>query len=161
MPTPVDQPGDRYRGRGKLVLIDFMRPEIIIYAIIAITLIILIVALVRMQLRKNNYRRYKLEYNMRSVRAEKSSDLKKYRRDTGNRGKVRKIYRDFLHVARKKGIKITDKMTSEEILNTIKSVFDEQSAVALRDVYIIARYNEYADISNEQVRIAREALKQI
>ncbi|MBQ9341137.1 MAG: hypothetical protein IJT81_02085 [Lachnospiraceae bacterium] len=160
-PKPVDQPSDWYRGRGKLVLIKFMRPEIIIYAVIAITLIILIAVLVRMQLRKSNYRRYKLEYNMRSVRAEKSSDLKKIRRDTGNRGKVRKIYRDFLHVARKKGIKITDKMTSEEILNSIKSVFDEQSAVALRDVYIIARYNEYADISNEQVRIAREALKQI
>ncbi|MCR5345907.1 MAG: hypothetical protein K6E46_07655, partial [Lachnospiraceae bacterium] len=103
----------------------------------------------------------KLEYNMRSVRAEKSSDLKKIRRDTGNRGKVRKIYRDFLHVTRKKGIKITDKMTSEEILNAIRTIFDEQSAVALRDVYIVARYNEYADISNEQVRIAREALKQM
>ena len=97
---------------------------------------------------------------IKSVRAEGASGVRRNRRETGNRGKVRKIYREFLSLSRKKGIKITDKMTSEEILNAIKTIFDEQSAVALRDVYIVARYNEHADISNEQVRIAREALKQ-
>ena len=100
------------------------------------------------------------------VRPEKATRIKAEKKkidykDWSNREKVRRVYREFLDSTRKRGIKITDKMTSEEILNAIKGICDEKGAVALRDVYIVARYNDYANVSSEQVHMAKEALKQI
>ena len=148
-----------------LFYLKFVRPEFVI-VLVGVAVIILLILILKKERIKISLFKIRKFNAIQLVRAEKVSSVAKAKRkvdyrEWSNREKIRKVYRDFLGLTRKRGIKITDKMTSEEVLNAIKEICDEQGAVALRDVYIIARYNDYADINPDQVRIAKEALKQI
>lgn len=150
-----------------LTVLNFVRPEaIVVLVFVAIILAaILIFKRERIEFSIKKLRMKRLN-GIQFVRPEKATRIKAEKKkidykDWSNREKVRRVYREFLESTRKRGIKITDKMTSEEVLNAIRGVCDEKGAVALRDVYIVARYNDYASVSNEQVRMAKEALKQI
>ena len=77
------------------------------------------------------------------------------------REKVRRCYRDFLKWMEHKGFEREAYHTSEDILAAASQMVSPQAAAALRQVYIAARYNEEAVITEEQVREARKALKEL
>ena len=85
---------------------------------------------------------------------------KKPSRDS-NRNKIRKYYRDYLNIERKRGVILRNHMTSADILDAAAYATDREAAKSLRQVYIAARYNEKADISTEQLAAAKAALKRI
>lgn len=78
-----------------------------------------------------------------------------------NEEKVRKIYRQFLSKAWRSGVIIRPTMTSEEILDVLKGVVNDEEARALRNIYICARYNDFSKTTDEDVRLAKEALKKL
>lgn len=76
-----------------------------------------------------------------------------------NRSKVRHYYREFLRAEQKKGLRLEKSMTTEDILQKISSGTDEAAASQLRQVYLRARYNENSEVTQEQVELAKSALR--
>lgn len=78
---------------------------------------------------------------------------------SSNRSKVRRYYRDYLKSQRKKGLRLQTNQTSQDILDGIRPDTNPEAASQLRDVYIAARYDETREVTPEQVRQAKSALK--
>ena len=137
---------------------EFMLP--INEIIIGMTVIVLGVVLffVIRQLDVRGHRGNRDEYESFKVSKEKR---KKQYDHSPNSEKIRKIYRQFLGVMHSKGIKVGNSMTSEEILAILTENLNYEAAVALRNVYIHARYDEYGEITNEEVALAKEAIKRL
>lgn len=76
-----------------------------------------------------------------------------------NRGKVRHYYREFLKQERKRGMKLRKDYTTEDILQRISQDTDSAAAGELRQIYLLARYNEGCEITDEQVDAAKNALR--
>lgn len=76
-----------------------------------------------------------------------------------NRGSVRQAYRDFLRAEKNLGMKLRQCDTSADIHQRIHPQTHEPSAEALRQVYLLARYDDRQTISRRQVNQARKALK--
>ena len=76
-----------------------------------------------------------------------------------NRGKLRRFYREFLRTERRRGAKLRTNQTSEDILRKISSDTDRQAASELRRLYIGARYDLSREVSDDQVKAAKAALK--
>lgn len=76
-----------------------------------------------------------------------------------NRGKVRHYYREFLKQERKRGMKLRKDYTTEDILQRIFQDTDSAAAGELRQIYLLARYNEGSEITDEQVDAAKNALR--
>ena len=75
------------------------------------------------------------------------------------RHKVRQLYRDFLRAENRWGLKLKKNDTSADVLKRIHQDTDKESAAALRQVYLSARYDDRGTISREQVNAAKQALK--
>ncbi|MBR6359936.1 MAG: hypothetical protein IKS11_09865 [Lachnospiraceae bacterium] len=76
--------------------------------------------------------------------------------------KIRGIYRSFLKKTMMHGVKITGNMTSQEINGeAADALSDAASAESLRQLYLSARYDENADISEKDVKHAGELAKKI
>ena len=73
-----------------------------------------------------------------------------------NNDRVRDIYREYLLFIQKQGVFISDETTSDEALIASKQLFDSDEADALRSLYIRARYNDENQLSNDEVRRAKE-----
>lgn len=87
---------------------------------------------------------------------------KKVQKDRfSNTEKIRKIYRQFLGIMQSRGVIVTNTMTSEEVLSILAENLNYEAAVALRNVYIHARYDEYGEITSEEVALAKEAIKRL
>ncbi len=76
-----------------------------------------------------------------------------------NRHKVRQLYREFLRTENGWGLKLKKNDTSADVLRRIHQDTDKESAAALRQVYLAARYDDRQNISREQVNAAKQALK--
>ena len=76
-----------------------------------------------------------------------------------NRHKVRQLYREFLRTENGWGLKLKKNDTSADVLRRIHPETDKESAAALRQVYLAARYDDRQSISREQVSEAKQALK--
>lgn len=76
-----------------------------------------------------------------------------------NRYKVRQIYREFLRVENGRGLKLKKSDTSEDVLKRIHPETDKNSAEALRQVYLSARYDDRQSISRDQLNAAKQAFK--
>lgn len=76
-----------------------------------------------------------------------------------NRGKVRKAYRTYLKAEKNSGLKLKTNQTSEDILRLVTSDTDPDAAARLRQVYLAARYDESRDITPDQVKAAKDALR--
>ena len=84
---------------------------------------------------------------------------RKYARTNNER--VRDIFREYLLFIQRQGVIISDQTTSEEALIASKELFDTEEADALRALYIRARYNDDLQLTNEEVRRAKELWKTI
>lgn len=76
-----------------------------------------------------------------------------------NREKIRAIYRKFLQLIRRRGAKLRPADTSAEVLVSSARLTDPAAAEALRALYLTARYDEDRDVSDQQVKEAKELLK--
>lgn len=75
-----------------------------------------------------------------------------------NREKVRAVYRDYLKLVRRREVRLTPSMTSQDVLRQTQRGQDSREAVRLREIYLAARYQEQEEVTGEQVREARAAL---
>ena len=74
---------------------------------------------------------------------------------TGNRARVRSVYRRFLRLVTERGGEIRSDHTSEDVLHLASLVADGQECAALREVYLSARYDTVREVTGEQVKKAR------
>lgn len=78
-----------------------------------------------------------------------------------NREKVRRCYRDFLKMMERRRFARRPDQTSWDILESVEGMVSAEAAAALREVYICARYDEGREVTDEQVRQAKKALKEL
>lgn len=76
-----------------------------------------------------------------------------------NRTRVRQLYRDFLRSEKDLGMKLKQSDTSADVLGRIHPRTDRPSADALRQVYLLARYDDRQTITRGQLDEAKRALK--
>jgi hypothetical protein len=76
-----------------------------------------------------------------------------------NRYKVRQLWCEFLRVENGWGLKLKKNDTSADVLRRIHSETDKESAEMLRKIYLAARYDDRQNVSREQVKAAKQALK--
>lgn len=129
-------------------------PWVMLIAIVAVIIVVLLMVFAFRQLRK---RRKNPLTVTRSGEAEKEKSLSR----TSNRGKVRQLYREYLHREGKRGVKITKQHTTEDILRRLSDGTDPDAAAELRNIYIRARYDEANDISRSEVNTAKDAMRRI
>ena len=96
------------------------------------------------------------EVTLRERRIKAKSAKKKWRREPTNNDMIRSIYREYLSYIRHSGVKIAMQTTSEEALNASKKLAESEEAEELRLLYIRARYDEKEEMSDEEVRSAKE-----
>lgn len=82
-------------------------------------------------------------------------ERRKGERVTGNRARVRAVYRKFIRLILEKGAEIPDNATSEDVLCAAALVADGRDCSALREVYISARYDSGREVTPGQVKEAK------
>ena len=80
---------------------------------------------------------------------------------SSNRSKLRRCYREFLRYERKRGLALRRYHTSLDVQKRLTADTDPQAASQLRQLYLAARYDPHREVTAEQVRQARAALKKI
>lgn len=78
-----------------------------------------------------------------------------------NRRKVRRIYEKYLKLLQRRKFHRQPQDSSEEILEKTRSLSAAEPARALRELYILARYDPSASITDAQVREAQRLLRQL
>ena len=76
-----------------------------------------------------------------------------------NRARVRQMYRDFLRLEQDLGLKLQPSDTSADVLCRIHRSTHRPSAEQLRQVYLLARYDDRQNITRSQVEQAKQAVK--
>ena len=79
----------------------------------------------------------------------------------GNRRKIRRIYEKYLKLLQHRRFYREPQDSSEDILEKTRGIFAEEPAQALRELYILARYDPEALITDAQVREAKRLLKRL
>ncbi len=127
--------------------------------ILIVVLTVLMIALV-MSVKKIRENANEKIYIVESLEEERKRKKTIVKRSGGE--KIRGIYRSFLKKTMMHGVKITGNMTSQEINGeAADALSDAVSAESLRQLYLSARYDENADISEKDVKRAAEMLKNI
>ena len=93
------------------------------------------------------------------VRRVTSVPKKKKTSPLSTRGRVRQLYREFLRTEKQLGMPLKPCHTSGDVLEKIHKNTDRSSADALRQVYLIARYDDRQTITRGQVEQAKRALR--
>lgn len=88
-------------------------------------------------------------------------ERRKKENKTTNRAKVRRFYREYLKLERRKGTQLRTNQTSGDILREGSGDLDREAAARLRQVYLSARYDENGEVTQSQLDDARAALKKI
>lgn len=82
-------------------------------------------------------------------------------RERSNRSKMRQIYRSFLKQQRGNGMKLYHHYTSEDVHRHLTDNTDSEAAQTLRQVYLSARYDETREVTTQQLKTAKDAMKRI
>lgn len=80
---------------------------------------------------------------------------------TGNRAKVRAVYRKFMGLVVERGEEIRPDHTSEDVLHLASLVADGKDCAALREVYLSARYDTTREVTVEQVKEAKSLYRKL
>ena len=81
--------------------------------------------------------------------------------DVSNMRKIRNVYRSYMELMHKRGIRIRKDTTSGEILNEEELYGFSPDARRLRQLYLKARYADGDSITDEDVKEATECLRRI
>ena len=122
--------------------------------VLAIVVVLLLVAVRMFRLHRTQTRGNEFTEKIDVEKAAKKESSKT------NRGKVRRYYREFLKDVKRRGQKLTTSQTSADILADASKHINSSAAQKLRDIYLPARYAQHRKISVEQVKNAREFLKE-
>lgn len=87
---------------------------------------------------------------------EEDAPRKKEKRRS-NRSRVRRIYRDYLKLVRRKGLKLETDQTSQDIMERSSRDLQKAAEGQLRQIYLKARYDLSAQITREDVDQAKLA----
>ncbi len=82
-------------------------------------------------------------------------------RSTSNRRKVRRLYEKYLRLLRSRHFVQTPQDSSLDILEKTRDLSVQEPAQALRELYIPARYNPEAQITDDDVREARRLFRRL
>lgn len=80
---------------------------------------------------------------------------------TGNRAKVRAVYRKFMGLVVERGEEIRIDHTSEDVMHLGSLVADGRACAELREVYLSARYDTTREVTGEQVKEAKNLYKKL
>lgn len=80
---------------------------------------------------------------------------------TGNRARVRAIYRKFLALVLERGGEIRPDHTSKDVMHIASTLMGGRECAALRDVYIAARYDSEREVTPQQVKEAKGLYNQL
>ena len=86
---------------------------------------------------------------------------RKRERSNTNRGKVRKLYRDYLKLVRRKGQRLEIYQTTADILANHPQNTDTEAAGKLRQVYLKARYDTENPVTDAEAEQAKAAMKAV
>ena len=78
-----------------------------------------------------------------------------------NRRRIRRIYERYLKLLRSRNFFRQPQDSSQDIIEKTRRISAEEPAQALRRLYILARYDPDAAITNAQVREARKYLQML
>ena len=126
-------------------------------AVLILAVMLLILVLLARTYRKRKDVRQIQEETLNALPEKKKREISQH----SNRWKVRQIYRSFLKYLRSQGVVLRKYHTSADMLARLPAGIDRKAAVALRQSYLVARYDSKREITSEQLKIAREAMKQI
>ena len=133
-----------------------MKKRIIIIASVVVAVLLLIAAV----LLYKSFQKRRVFADTGKIKLSVVDPPKKNRPSVlSNRHKVRQMYREFLRTENGWGLKLKKNDTSADVLRRIHQDTDKESAVALRQVYLSARYDDRQNITREQVNAAKQALK--
>lgn len=175
VPTPTPQPDWEYvpgqESAEPMQINDsgYARAEMLI-RIVAIVLALLILAwllyrfsrlLRRVRLAKVDTDEF--EEGEREQQLSRRARRKKRRRlpAATNHEKIRKIYKEYLLLARSCGVEIYGRTTSEEVLTAFGGLAAPAESKRLRELYIRARYDGAGEISDAEVAQAEALLSAI
>lgn len=149
---------DNVDGTNVNFVIILERIILIILAIAIIALVLYFLYTLVKNLNKNADDEEYTEAN--GVESVQRTKHKRERVDASNRQQVRKIYRDFLFSANRKGVPVDKQTTSEDILNN-ELYAGNPDARILREIYIKARYQTDSLVSDEDVIKAKNAQERL
>lgn len=86
---------------------------------------------------------------------------RKQEKRRSNRSRVRRIYRDYLKLVRRKGLKLETDQTSQDIMERSSQDLQKDAQAELRRIYLKARYDLFSEITKEDVEIASTAYKRL
>lgn len=78
-----------------------------------------------------------------------------------NRYQIRKIYRNYLKMVRRKGQKLRIDQTSQDILEDHPDNIDVTAARTMRRLYVKARYDETSDVTDQDLVHMKEAYARV
>ncbi len=81
--------------------------------------------------------------------------------ESSNARQIRNLYRKYLQLVRKQGVKIRRDSTSREILTEAQRLRDSPAAVRLRELYLTARYGDGSSVTFQDVQEAALCLQRI
>lgn len=131
--------------------------EVFPWWLVALVLVVITVAMIAMlfSFRKNVV----MDYTPEEVAEAEPPQKEKPETRRSNRGKIRKYYRDYLKMEQKRGLLVKKHYTSQDVLNDVTAQTALDAASELRELYLIARYDEQMEITPEQVKQAKDALR--
>ncbi|MBE5900283.1 MAG: hypothetical protein E7280_00060 [Lachnospiraceae bacterium] len=135
---------------------------LLIIAAIVVVALLLRYIIPRMERRKLVRRHRRLSKPAFVMVHESGEGEKRQRKEKGNRGKIRATYRQYLLLILKRGAFWNPGDTSKDI-GRMAMFYGEQekSAEELRQIYIKVRYSPEYEPDNEEVRKAKELIRQL
>ena len=145
-------------GQGEPPVPEQIEPNAMVDTIAGVVLILIVAAallfLARKAVKMMKSRREGRGRRIYTQRIPVSGD-QRGEKVTGNRAKVRAVYRKFLRLVVERGEDIRPDHTSEDVLHLASLVADGKECAALREVYIAARYDTAREVTSGQVKEAK------
>ena len=153
LPTSItDVNLERLKGRVNPVTDQLL-------TIIGIVLAVLIAVLVIWRLLKTTKKRKAVAQRATGTEHIDVPPEKSFSLFSSNRDKVRRSYRKFMQLLLAQGIKLKQADTTAEIRSSASFLQNTDPADQLRDLYLTARYDEEAEVTNQQAKEAKELVK--
>ena len=129
----------------------------------AILILIVVVAVVLLARKAVKLMERRRTGQGRKIRTQRLADLRDRHgaKVTGNRAKVRSVYRKFMGLVAERGEEIRPDHTSRDVMHLGSLVADGKACAELREVYLSARYDTTREVTGEQVKKARSLYQKL
>ena len=151
------------QGQGQMEAPANVEPNAMVNAIAGAVLILIVAVAVIIFARKAAKLMKKRIAAGRRVSTERIGAIGDQRgaKVTGNRARVRAVYRKFMGLVVERGEEIRPDHTSEDVMHLGSLVADGKDCAALREVYLSARYDTTREVTGEQVKEAKSLYRKL